>query len=109
MPLLHSRTQLITVRLSTQEHEKLKDLCAKGGARSISDFVREIIIHRTSTSGAKTGLLTTDLTTLTVRLQELNAALTDLSDQILSLLGPTESNLARPNHTHLQEIDAECL
>ena len=97
MPLLHSRTNLITVRLSSDEHEKLKGLCAKEGARSISDFVREIILQRISVLRGNTGLLTRDLLTLTVNLQELNTNLNDLSDRILGLLGgPSDS--ARPEH-----------
>ncbi len=96
MPLLHSRTNLITVRLSTEEHEKLKGLCAKEGARSMSDFVREIILQRISVLRGNTGLLTRDLLTLTVNLQELNSSLNDLSDRILGLLGPTDSPARRP-------------
>ena len=96
MPLLHSRTNLITVRLSTEEHEKLKGICAKEGARSISDFVREIILQRISVLRGNTGLLTRDLLTLTVNLQELNSSLNDLSDRILGLLGsPSESSSPR--------------
>lgn len=87
MPLLHSRTNLITVRLSTEEHEKLKGLCAKEGARSISDFVREIILQRISVLRGNTGLLTKDLLTLTVNLQELNTSLNHVSNRILGLLG----------------------
>ena len=97
MPLLHSRTNLITVRLSTEEHEKLKGICAKEGARSISDFVREIILQRISVLRGNTGLLTRDLLTLTVNLQELNTSLNDLSDRILGLLGrPSEAAPPRP-------------
>ncbi len=91
MPLLHNRNNLITVRLSTGEHEQLKELCTKEGARSLSDFVREIIQQRISLLCGATGLLTKDLATLTVKLQGLNVALTDLNDQILDLLGPSET------------------
>ncbi len=104
MPLLHSRTNLITVRLSTEEHEKLKGLCAREGARSISDFVREIILQRTSVLRGNTGLLTKDLSTLTVNLQELNNTLNDLSDRINGLLGGPSESVARQRE---QENDSE--
>jgi hypothetical protein len=106
MALLHSRTNLITVRLSTEEHETLKRLCAREGARSISDFVREIILQRTSVLRGNTGLLTRDLLTLTVNLQELNTSLNDLSDRILGLLGgPATSATPPPEQDGDGELD----
>jgi Arc/MetJ-type ribon-helix-helix transcriptional regulator len=65
MALLRNRTNLITVRLSEDEHRRLKRACEDGEARSISDFVREIIVQRI-------------------------AALHELSDRILNILGPVE-------------------
>ena len=85
--LLRSRTSLVTVRLSFDEHERLKSLCESAGARSISDFVRETILQRMSATPGSTGLLTRDLFNLTANLQALRALLNELSDRILDLLG----------------------
>lgn len=108
MPLLDGKTQIITVRLSVEEHERLKHDCGQRGGCSLSGYVRDIIIHRPSRSETTTGLLTTDLATLASGLQELNAAMMTLRKQILALLGPTDKTLARTLHAHpIHEVEGQ--
>ena len=40
MGVREPRTQVVHVRLSQQEHQKLKDFCAAQHARSVSDLMR---------------------------------------------------------------------
>jgi hypothetical protein len=91
MSLPRSRNNLITVRLLEEEHQRLKNACESGGARSISDFVREIIVQRvTSSRSPGTAHLAGDLETIAVKLEELDTALKDLSERILDVLGRSE-------------------
>jgi hypothetical protein len=79
---------LITVRLSLSEHEQLKNSCAEDGGRSISDFVREVLIQRLAYSnGYRTGVLMEDLSSIVVKLEELDFAMKEISVRISELLG----------------------
>jgi hypothetical protein len=90
MALLRNRKNLVTVRLSKEEYEKLKDSCEQGGARSISDFVRDVIANGAADSKtAGRGLLTGDLASIAAKLEELDLALKDLSRRITAVLGNT--------------------
>ena len=44
MSILHPRTRLVNFRLSEEEFDKLKESCARLGARSISDFARNSVL-----------------------------------------------------------------
>ncbi len=41
MALLKTRPRMISIRLSVDEYERLKHLCATKGARSLSDVARD--------------------------------------------------------------------
>lgn len=85
MPI-RSRTHLVTFRLSSHEYEIVTRCCADAGARSVSDFVREAVLRRTSAHGNK-GLLEADLITLTSELRHLDGKLKDLSEWITTITG----------------------
>jgi hypothetical protein len=91
MTLQRSRRHLITVRLSSDEHNQLKQICEQEGARSISEFVRETIIQRTSASRGTIGTPMGDLTTVASKLEDLEAALRDMSGRIAAALGHPDS------------------
>jgi hypothetical protein len=88
MALLRNRKNLVTVRLSTDEYNRLKDACEEVDARSISDFVRSVIANRpTGSKTAGKGLLTGDLASIAAKLEELDIALKELSHRIAAVLG----------------------
>jgi Arc/MetJ-type ribon-helix-helix transcriptional regulator len=88
MAILRNRKNLVTVRLSKEEYEKLKDACEQGGARSMSDFVRDVIANGAADfNTAHRGLLTGDLASIGAKLEELDLALKDLSRRITAVLG----------------------
>lgn len=87
MSLLRNRNSLVTVRLSEEEHRLLKDACENGGARSISDYVRAVIMQRIQSRRTAAGYLAGDLETIAGKLEDLDDALLDLSGQITDVLG----------------------
>ena len=87
MSLIRSRNSLITVRLSEEEHRLLKIACEDKGARSISDFVRAIIVQRISSRRSGGVHLAGDLESIAEKLESLDTALNDLSGQITEVLG----------------------
>lgn len=44
MPVLNPRTRLVNFRVSEDEFQKLKEGCARSGARSVSDFARSAVL-----------------------------------------------------------------
>jgi hypothetical protein len=90
MSLLKSRNRLVSFRLSPEEYEGLKQVCVTAGARSISDFARESVLHGIETRRGGRALLGDDLATLSFRLEELDGALKELSDLIARVLGSRE-------------------
>jgi hypothetical protein len=91
---IQSRTHLVTFRLSADEYAEVTRYCTAEGARSVSDFVRETILHRTSASRGRKGLLEADLITLTTELQHLDFKLKDLSDWISAITGQRDQSKA---------------
>jgi hypothetical protein len=88
--LLKSRNRLVSFRLSPEEYEGLKQVCIAAGARSISDFAREAVLHGIETRRGARAFLGDDLATLSFRLEELDAALKNLSGIIARVLGSRE-------------------
>ena len=89
MSVLRRRVCLMTFRLSAEEHELLKSVCAATGARSKSDFAREAVlerIHRIMASGGS-ATLSGDLATLGSQLTLLDKSLSELHGQIRRVLG----------------------
>ena len=46
MPVYRPRTRLVNFRLSEDEFLKLKDTCARSGARSVSDYARAAVLSK---------------------------------------------------------------
>lgn len=92
MPI-RSRTHLVTFRLSSLEYETVTRCCADEGARSVSDFVRQTVLRRTSARSGK-GLLEADLITLTSELRDLDGRLKDLSEWITTITGDRKGSKA---------------
>ena len=44
LPVYRPRTRLVNFRLSEDEFLKLKDTCARSGARSVSDYARSAVL-----------------------------------------------------------------
>jgi hypothetical protein len=83
----HDKSRLLSIRLGGEEYEKLKEACITAGVRSLSEYSRAAIMQKVSSNLTESRNLTDDLTTLTNRLTELDAALQDISRQIARLLG----------------------
>lgn len=88
--LLKSRNRLVSFRLSPEEYDALKQVCIAAGARSISDFARESVLHGIETRRGARAFLGDDLATLSFRLEELDGALKNLSGLIARVLGSRE-------------------
>jgi hypothetical protein len=93
MSLLKSRNRLVSFRLSAEEYDALKQVCIASGARSISDFARESVLHGIETRRGGRAFLGDDLATLSFRLEELDSALKNLSDLIARVLGSREEKV----------------
>lgn len=44
MPVFRPRTRLVNFRLSEDEYQALKEICARSGARSVSDYARAAVL-----------------------------------------------------------------
>ncbi len=76
--------------MSPEEYDALKNVCITAGARSISDFAREAVLHGIETRRGSKAFLGDDLATLGFRLEELDTALKSLSGLIARVLGERE-------------------
>ena len=88
--LLKSRTRLVSFRLSPEEYEALRQVCVAADARSVSDFAREAVLRGIETQHGAKAFLGDDLATMSFRLEELDAALKNLSGIIGRMLGSRE-------------------
>lgn len=82
-----ARAKLLTVRLTEREYEVIKVTSIKQGIRSMAEFVRRGIVCQVARQGSINVTFPDDLTTLSVRLQELDAELKEASACIGRLLG----------------------
>jgi hypothetical protein len=89
MAILKRRSQLVTFRVSAEEHNALLKSCMASGARSIAEFARASVMQRAQMLEAKTGNLSGDLTTLSEALGQLDASLIEMQKRIRSVLGPS--------------------
>jgi hypothetical protein len=89
MAILKRRSQLVTFRVSTEEHNALVKSCMASGARSIAEFARASVLQRAQMLEAKPGNLSGDLTTLSEALGQLDASLIEMQKRIRSVLGPS--------------------
>ena len=66
----------------------MSDACAELGMRSLSEFVRQAVFRYALTRRTNRSLLSDDLTTVTLRLRELDKCLHELTEIIARVLGP---------------------
>lgn len=88
MAILKRRSQLVTFRVSAEEHSALVKSCMASGARSIAEFARASVLQRAQNLQARAGTLSGDLTTLSEALGELDASLIEMRKRIRGVLGP---------------------
>ena len=88
MAILKRRSQLVTFRVSAEEHNALLRSCMASGARSLAEFARASVLQRAQSFDARAGTLSGDLTTLSEALGELDASLMEMRKRIRSVLGP---------------------
>lgn len=81
------RPRHVVFRLSEEEHRCLSNVCLEVGVRSLSEFVRQALVHYVETRRSNRVLLTDDLATVTMRLEELDGSLHELSKIISRVLG----------------------
>jgi uncharacterized protein (DUF1778 family) len=91
-----NRPRHVVFRVSDEEHKYISDACFEAGIRSVSEFVRQAALHFAETRRSNRSLLSDDLTTVALRLEELDGYLRDLSSVIIRILGPAH----RPSATH---------
>src|SRR5438270_7566229 len=80
MPVLRSRSSLVSFRLTDEEHELVKAMCVRMGVPSLSQFARDTVLRRAQAGVSLS--LGEDLATISQRLWEINSALRDLSGRI---------------------------
>lgn len=81
MSNFRNRTRVVYFRLSEDEFQQLKDLCARHGARNMSDLVRSAV--KALTSNTPDGLVTN----IAARLQQLENSVERLN-QTMAQNGP---------------------
>jgi hypothetical protein len=89
MPIIGSRTRLLTIRLTETEYDIVRRVCTNEGIRSLSDFARAAILERTQFAGLEKTSLTGDLNTLGSQLVRVDEAIKSLSSRIERVLGRT--------------------
>jgi Arc/MetJ-type ribon-helix-helix transcriptional regulator len=86
--------RLISFRLSEEEYQEMKRLCADEGSRSLSDFVRSAFHNLISENGHLETVLELKLRKLDQRLSEIHHEFQELSalvEKASSLKKPVES------------------
>jgi hypothetical protein len=102
---LKNRPRHVVFRVSDEEHKYLSQACFDTGGRSLSEFVRQAALHYADTRRSNHNLLSDDLTTVALRLEEIDAHLRELSKVIKRVLGPTRRNSS--NHGELSQVHLE--
>lgn len=87
MPDFKKRTSLVTFRLTHEEYEKVRRACLEQDVRSMSEFARRAVLNEVLRHGSLNVSFADDLTTLTLRLREVDAAVKDVGVRIAKLLG----------------------
>jgi hypothetical protein len=102
---LKNRPRHVVFRVSEEEHKYLSQACFDAGVRSLSEFVRQAALHYADTRRSNHSLLSDDLTTVALRLEEIDAYLRELSKVIKRVLGPTRRTSS--NHGELSQVHLE--
>ena len=90
MAVLKPRSRTVTFRVSTEEFLALMESCQNSESRSVSDFARAAVLHKihsgpAASPGGTTSLPQGNFGHLGKALEELDAALGDVSRAIRSL------------------------
>jgi uncharacterized protein (DUF1778 family) len=102
---LKNRPRHVVFRVSDEEHKYLSQACSDTGVRSLSEFVRQAALHYADTQRSHHSLLSDDLTTVALRLEEVDTHLRELSRVIKRVLGPTRRT--SPSHGELSQVHIE--
>jgi uncharacterized protein (DUF1778 family) len=102
-----NRPRHVVFRVSDEEHRYLSDACFETGIRSLSEFVRQAALHFAETRRSNRSLLSDDLTTVALRLEELDGYLRDLSRVILRILGPAHRSSETQDEVSTVSSDSE--
>jgi hypothetical protein len=94
MPHLVNRTRLVTCRLSVEDHQALSECCATARVRSVSEFIRQTVLEKIELLKLPGRSIHTDLSRLTVRLQQLEHLLGDVNHLISMILGERTTQVA---------------
>jgi hypothetical protein len=97
MPLLTSRTKLVSFRLSAEEYEALRNYCIARKVRSVSELTRESILLQVYGDRSQRNLITGDIVALGSALEEIDVALKNLSGRISRVLGPSREEDGSPH------------
>jgi len=82
MALLRKRDRMISIRLSDEEFQRVKEACRASGARSVSDMARDAMRHFVGGPGAPDEAGDDGLT---ARLEELDDRVRHLQTQVSRL------------------------
>jgi hypothetical protein len=82
------RSRIVTFRVSVEEFGALARACHASGSRSLSAFARAAALDKVNTLEGPPVTLSGDLTTLTKRLAQIDAALQETRKTIRRVLGP---------------------
>ena len=98
MGVREPRTEVVHVRLSQQEHQKLKDFCAAQHARSVSDLMR-FAVHYLMETGADLphGSLGRGIQTIDGRIEKLDREIKRLSGLVEKSSRPGPSDTKQRN------------
>ena len=102
---LKNRPRHVVFRVSHEEHKYLSQACFDAGGRSLSEFVRQGALHYADTQRSSQSLLSDDLTTVALRLEEIDGYLRELSKVIKRVLGPARR--PSPSHGELSHVHLE--
>ena len=94
--VLSPRTRLLSVRVTREEHEKLRDIAATCGARCLSDFARDALLQAAHgpAAGAEPCAPAIAASAFEERLQVVEARLELLTKHFESAAVPDRSNSA---------------
>lgn len=81
------RYRFLAFRLTDSEYELVRAVSNQEGSGSIASFARRAVLNEVKRQGVGNLGFTDDLVTLTLRLQELDAALNTICVRIAQLLG----------------------
>jgi hypothetical protein len=102
MPFDHSRSCLLTFRLTDKEYELVKAVSLQQGSRSVAEFLRRAVLYQVTRAGEGNVTFADDLATLTVRLQELEVSLKETTTRIARLLGTERTS--HDDHSKKQKV-----